>query len=44
MLGAYAIDVGSAVDEHPGRKSPEKITALFESLRPTCREGLRACA
>jgi len=44
MLGAYAIDVGSAVDEHPGRKSPEKITALFESLRPTCCEGLRACA
>ncbi len=43
-LGAYAIDVGSAVDERPGRKSPEKIGALFEALRPASREGLRACA
>ena len=43
-LGAYAIDVGSAVDEVPGRKSPEKIAALFDSLRPPCREELRACA
>ncbi len=33
-LGAYAIDVGSAVDERPGRKSPEKIAALFDALRP----------
>ena len=41
-LGAYAIDVGSAVDERPGRKSPERIAALFETLRPPARE--RACA
>lgn len=43
-LGAYAIDIGSAVDERPGRKSAEKIAALFEALRPASREGLRQCA
>jgi indole-3-glycerol phosphate synthase/phosphoribosylanthranilate isomerase len=43
-LGAYAIDVGSAVDASPGKKSPEKIAALFDALRPAAREQLRACA
>ena len=43
-LGAYAIDIGSAVDIRPGRKSPEKIAALFEALRPTSRSRLRQCA
>jgi indole-3-glycerol phosphate synthase/phosphoribosylanthranilate isomerase len=43
-LGAYAIDVGSAVDERPGCKSPEKIGALFDALRPQSRQLLRACA
>ena len=43
-LGAYAIDVGSAVDERPGVKSPERITALFDALRPTSTERLAACA
>jgi indole-3-glycerol phosphate synthase/phosphoribosylanthranilate isomerase len=43
-LGAYAIDVGSALDQRPGRKSGEKIAALFETLRPGCRQQLRACA
>jgi indole-3-glycerol phosphate synthase/phosphoribosylanthranilate isomerase len=43
-LGAYAIDVGSAVDERPGRKSPQKIASLFDALRPRSRERLRACA
>jgi indole-3-glycerol phosphate synthase/phosphoribosylanthranilate isomerase len=43
-LGAYAIDVGSAVDERPGVKSPEKIAALFDALRPTSREPVTACA
>jgi indole-3-glycerol phosphate synthase/phosphoribosylanthranilate isomerase len=43
-LGAYAIDVGSAVDERPGRKSPEKIAALFEVLRPHSRERVLECA
>ena len=44
VLGAYAIDIGSAVDLYPGRKSPEKIAALFDALRPGSRQRLRACA
>ncbi len=43
-LGAYAIDVGSAVDLYAGRKSAEKIAALFEALRPRARQRLSACA
>jgi len=43
-LGPYAIDVGSALDLRPGRKSPEKIQALFEALRPTSRRRLAECA
>jgi indole-3-glycerol phosphate synthase/phosphoribosylanthranilate isomerase len=43
-LGAYAIDVGSAMDQRPGRKSADKIAALFDALRMPCREELRACA
>jgi indole-3-glycerol phosphate synthase/phosphoribosylanthranilate isomerase len=43
-LGAYAIDVGSALDDRPGRKSPDKIAALFDALRPASRQRLRACA
>ena len=43
-LGGYAIDVGSAVDARPGVKSAEKIAALFDALRPRCREQLRLCA
>ena len=43
-LGGYAIDVGSSLDDAPGRKSPQKIAALFDALRPQCRQRLRACA
>ncbi len=43
-LGAYAIDVGSSLDEKPRLKSAGKIAALFEALRPHCREEVRACA
>jgi indole-3-glycerol phosphate synthase/phosphoribosylanthranilate isomerase len=43
-LGAYAIDVGSSVDLIPGRKSAEKIGALFDALRPPARERFQACA
>jgi indole-3-glycerol phosphate synthase/phosphoribosylanthranilate isomerase len=43
-LGAYAIDIGSSVDARPGQKSPDKIAALFEALRPSSRNRLRACA
>ena len=43
-LGGYGIDVGSGVDLRPGLKSPEKIGALFEALRPVSRQRLRQCA
>ena len=43
-LGAYAIDVGSALDLRPGRKSQERIETLFNALRPLSRQGLCACA
>jgi indole-3-glycerol phosphate synthase/phosphoribosylanthranilate isomerase len=43
-LGAHAIDVGSSLDERPGVKSPDKIAALFQALRPASRQRLRACA
>lgn len=43
-FGAHAIDVGSAVDLAPGRKSADNIAALFDALRPAARERLRACA
>jgi indole-3-glycerol phosphate synthase / phosphoribosylanthranilate isomerase len=44
QLGAYAIDIGSAVDARPGQKSPEKVAALFEALRPASRQRTRECA
>jgi indole-3-glycerol phosphate synthase/phosphoribosylanthranilate isomerase len=43
-LGAYAIDIGSAVDERPGLKSPRKIRDLFAALRPRSRQEFRECA
>ena len=43
-LGAYAIDIGSAVDARPGVKSAEKIAAVFEALRPAARRELAQCA
>ena len=44
QLGAFAIDVGSSLDLRPGLKSPERIAALFEALRPRSRQRLRECA
>lgn len=43
-LGAYALDVGSSVDETPGVKSPEKIAQLFGALRPQSKERVTPCA
>ena len=43
-LGAYAIDVGSALDSSPGTKCRWKTQALFEALRPVARQGQSACA
>jgi indole-3-glycerol phosphate synthase/phosphoribosylanthranilate isomerase len=37
-LGPWGLDVGSCVDERPGVKSPEKIAALFDALRPLSRQ------
>ena len=43
-LETYGLDVGSRVDARPGLKSPEKIRAVFEALRPAARQRLRQCA
>ncbi|MEO5611403.1 MAG: bifunctional indole-3-glycerol-phosphate synthase TrpC/phosphoribosylanthranilate isomerase TrpF [Sphingomicrobium sp.] len=43
-LGAYALDVGSAVEQSPGIKSPARIAALFETLRPAARREFAQCA
>ena len=43
-LDAYAIDIGSSVDERPGRKAAEKMTALFDALRPKTRGRIHECA
>lgn len=37
-LGCHAIDIGSSVDDAPGRKSADKIAALFETLRTPSRQ------
>ena len=37
-VGAYALDVGSSMDEVPGVKSHAKIASLFDSLRPPSRQ------
>ncbi len=37
-VGAYALDIGSSVDEVPGVKFHAKIAALFDTLRPTSRQ------
>lgn len=43
-LGAFAIDVGSALDAAPGIKSAARIGSLFDTLRPDSRTELRECA
>lgn len=44
-LGAFAIDVGSAMDVSPGTKDHAKFAALFDTLRPVSRkERLEQCA
>ena len=43
-LGAFALDVGSAVDETAGRKDPARIAALFEALRAPSKQELAKCA
>ena len=36
-VGAYGLDVGSAVEAAPGRKDPARVAALFAALRPPSR-------
>ena len=36
-VGAYGLDVGSAVEATPGEKDPAKVKALFDALRPASR-------
>ena len=43
-VGAYAIDVGSSLDQRPGQKSPARIAALFDALRADSRKELEPCA
>jgi len=38
-VGAYGLDIGSRIEESPGRKDPAKVEALFAALRPTARCG-----
>ncbi len=39
-VGAYGLDVGSAVEAAPGEKDHDKVTALFDALRPRSRGDL----
>ncbi len=44
-VGAYALDIGSSVDETPGVKSHARIANLFETLRPSSRQkAFEPCA
>lgn len=38
-VGAFGLDVGSAIEAEPGRKDPAKTAALFAALRPSSRSG-----
>jgi indole-3-glycerol phosphate synthase/phosphoribosylanthranilate isomerase len=40
-VGAFGIDVGSAVETVPGRKDPDKLRAVFDALRPPSRSSLQ---
>ena len=42
QIGAFGIDIGSAVERLPGRKDPDKLRAVFAALRPPCRSSV-AC-
>lgn len=39
-VGAFGIDVGSRIEAMPGRKDPDKLKALFASLRAPCRRSV----
>ncbi len=39
-VGAFGLDVGSAIETRPGEKDPAKVAALFVALRPSSRGDL----
>jgi indole-3-glycerol phosphate synthase/phosphoribosylanthranilate isomerase len=39
QVGAFGIDVGSAIETAPGRKDRDKLQALFAALRPPSRRS-----
>jgi indole-3-glycerol phosphate synthase/phosphoribosylanthranilate isomerase len=39
-VGAYGLDVGSAVEARPGEKDSDQVNALFAALRPPARGDL----
>lgn len=41
--GAYALDVGSGVESHPGRKDPARLDEFFAALRPSSRQERASC-
>ena len=43
MVGAYGLDIGSAVESAPGRKDHGQLADLFRALRPASK-GSVACA
>ena len=38
-VGAFGLDVGSAIESAPGRKDPARTAALFVALRPASRNA-----
>jgi indole-3-glycerol phosphate synthase/phosphoribosylanthranilate isomerase len=42
-IGAFALDVSSGVEQMPGKKDPEKLSAFFEALRLPVRHEVKPC-
>lgn len=40
QVGAFGIDIGSAIESVPGRKDPAKLRAVFDALRPSGRSDM----
>lgn len=38
-VGAFGLDIGSAIEAAPGRKNPDQLRSLFDELRPGCRKS-----
>ena len=42
-IGAWALDVNSGVEDAPGHKNPDKLSAFFEALRVPSRQETNTC-